>query len=122
MNDLETIKTKIRFWDLGLLIISEELGRGINFTFNTECKVSSVIASEETLFGLAQIQQQAGRSSRAGYLSTICVYSLSTFKGHEWNAQKTLLNSLDTRASLGDNRLEIAKALLRDFEGLPLNT
>ena len=105
-----------------MLIISEKLGRGLNFTFKTDCKVSSVIASPRPLFGLAQIQQQAGRSSRSGALSEICVYTMMNFDKLKWWDQKTLFEGVDSNKAMGDNRFEIATALLRDFEGLPKNT
>ena len=73
---LSEIKAKIKLWETGILVVSEDLGRGLNFTFSRDCKVYSVIASSEPLFSLAQIQQQAGRSSRAGDVSEIKVHTL----------------------------------------------
>ena len=61
-----------------------------------DCKVYSVIPDTEAKFSLAQIQQQAGRYSRAGSVSEIKVYTLMQYRPNQWSEQKNVLEALDS--------------------------
>ena len=52
LEPLKRIQTQIAGWDKGLLIVSHTLGRGLNFTFSTDARVSIIMPSRDEEFGL----------------------------------------------------------------------